>query len=441
MRRGEDAVKLPIAFGRGALALALAALALVGCVSASRPAAVPTPPAGLCGFSPIVPQLAPTLPAAGFPQSDAAVDCFMWQTFIYLNWPAQSPGQPDPAARFGGAGPVVWSTYKLYDQVFLPNAQAPQPWAPPAPGTRVMTQTSKIAPAPASALMATLTITDEAISGPLVDQAGQLTYYEMLLNQIEFNYIVANRLYDADVQNAMAQASGIALPDDSIEIKAAWKVLTPGDLAARPLRFYTVKAQLGGSSEPTTVGLVGLHIMRRVAGAGQGFWATFGQVDNAPLEGAPAKGTYSYYNPGCQSCPVNKLTTPPAATQVEQVAAIPAEAARINQYVRQLIAATNPASPWQFYQLLNVQWPQFALAVGQPGRRVPLPNGNLNTYVLLNPVLETFIQSPSQTGVPRSCVTCHAHAAAAPVASDPQPTYATSYSFLFRHATRKAGTQ
>jgi len=411
-------VKLPIAFGRGTLALALAALAMVGCVSASRPATVPTPPAGLCGFSPIVPQLAPTLPAAGFPQGDAAIDCFMWQTFIYLNWPAQTPGQPDPAARFSGAGPVVWSTYKPYNQVFLPNAQMPQPWTTtPLTGTRVLTQTSKIGPATASALAATLTITDEAISGPLVDQAGQLTYYEMLLNEIEFNYIVANRLYDADAQNAIAQASGIALPDDSIEIKAAWKVLTPSELAARPLRFYTLKAQLGGSSEPTTVGLVGLHIMRRVAGAGQGFWARFGQVDNAPLQGAPAKGAYSYYNPTCQSCPVNQVTTPPAATQVEQVVAIPAEAAKVNQYVQQLIAANDPESPWQFYQLLNVQWPQFALTIGQPGRGVPLPNGNLNTYVLLNPVLETFIQSPSQANVPRSCVTCHAHAATAPVAA------------------------
>ena len=38
------------------------------------------------------------------------------------------PGQPDPAAQFGSAKPVVWGTYKPYDQVFLPDAQTPQPW-------------------------------------------------------------------------------------------------------------------------------------------------------------------------------------------------------------------------------------------------------------------------------------------------------------------------
>jgi hypothetical protein len=422
--------------GRWILALALAALATAGCVSASRPVALaPTPPAGLCGSSPIVPQIAPTLPAGDFPQSDAAVDCFMWQTFIYLNWPAQSPGQPDPAAQFGSAKPVVWGTYKPYDQVFLPDAQTPQPWATtPLTDTRVLTQTSKIGQATANALAATLTITDEAFAGPLVDQAGQLTYYEILLNEIEFNYIVANRLYDADAQYAMAEASGIALPDDSIEIKAAWKILTPSERAVRPLRFYTIQAQLGGSSEPTTMGLVGLHIMRRVARAGQGFWATFGQIDNAPLQGAPATGAYSYYNPNCAACPANSQTIPPTPTQIEQVLAIPTEAAQVNRYVQQLIAANDPESPWQFYQLLNAQWPQFVLAIGKPGATIPLPKGNLNTYAMLNPVLETFIQSPSSSA-PRSCITCHANAPAAPIASNQHPTLATSFSFLFQHAT------
>jgi hypothetical protein len=432
------------------------ALAIAGAVYLTQPAPVrtaPTPTAGLCGSSTIVLQIAPVLPTAQFPQGDAAADCFMWQTFIYLNWPAlaDSPGHPDPNAQFGSAAPVVWNTYKRSDQVFLPNAQTPAPWNQPAlvshapatlrpliasGGVRVLTQTAKMTSEFANIISTTLTITDEVFGGPLVDQAGDLAYYEMLINEIEYNYIVGNQLYNADIQYEFARTQGISLPNDSIEIKAAWKVLTPSELAARPVRFYTTQALLPGSNKPVVVGLVGLHIMQMVPNTYQGFWATFGQIDNAPLQGAPADGAYSFYNPHCIECAVNKVTIPPTPTQMLQVIAIPHEAARVNSYMRQLIASTDGNSPWQFYQLLNTQWPQFAQDVGLPGMRAPLPIGNPNVTMLLNPVLETFVQPQPLKVVPHSCITCHRYAAVAPTAANPKPRYATSYSFLFHHAAQ-----
>src|SRR5262249_33887540 len=95
--------------------------------------------------------------------------------------------------------------------------------------------------------------------GNLVDQNGQYVYYEMRMNQDEYNYIVANKLYDARRQGEYARRHGIELPlgvtaygkVGAIEVKSAWKVLGPGD---DPKRFHTARALLGQDHEPAEVG-------------------------------------------------------------------------------------------------------------------------------------------------------------------------------------------
>jgi hypothetical protein len=128
--------------------------------------------------------------------------------------------------------------------------------------------------------------------GILVDQMGQPVYYEMLLNQDEYSYIVRNGLYAANTQLPFAQQHGIKLPTGitadgptgAIEIKAAWKVMSAAELAEQPPRFHTRPAVIHDGTE-VTVGLVGLHIYQRLGGFHQGVWATFSHVDNSPLVG------------------------------------------------------------------------------------------------------------------------------------------------------------
>jgi hypothetical protein len=258
-------------------------------------------------------------------------------------------------------------------------------------------------------------------------------------------------LYNADRQYAMAQQSFINLPIGktewgpvgAIEVKAAWKILTPDELNAKPIRFHTAQALIAGQSAPVTVGLVGLHMIQRASPFYQGLWATFAQVDNAPLEGNPPNGSYSFFNPACaaSACPVNTETKPPTPTQVEQVFAVPGQVSQLNSQVQQMIAAADPQSPWQFYQLLDVQWPTSAVPTEQPGQKetcqggtcTGLPNGSPNINTLMNPVLETYLQVPNM-----SCLGCHTLATAAPVAADQNPQYLTSYSFLMGHAQSPA---
>ena len=394
----------------------------------------------VCGspFNPM-PVLQPVLPSASFSQSDAAVDCYMWQTFIYLTWPAKAgqAGQPDPNASYGKGGATVWETFRQFDTVFLPNGQKPLPWnsgtlmrATKKP--RVLKNTSKMFRALSTAESTALDETQQAGGGVLIDQNGQTVYYEMSMNQTEFNYITTNTLYEANQQNAYAQNTGIVLPPDSIEIKAAWKVLSTQEANATPPRFHTTLALLPNQPKAVTMGLVGLHIMvvPSATNFNQGFWATFKQVDNAPLAGAAGQGPYSFYNPACSpaNCPVNVQTKAPTPTQVQQVFDAPPEAQGVNTYIAQMIASSStPSAVWQNYQLIDVQWPTSPQSIQGPGKKPPLPNGTPNTNTLMNPVLETFLQQQNL-----SCLTCHTGASTAKAQGF--PGFASGYSFLFGHA-------
>jgi hypothetical protein len=229
----------------------------------------------VCGPLPApVPVLRPVLAGAGFAPSESAIDCFMWQSFIYLNWPALDVmrGTPDTSASFDDGGPTVWETYKSYDAVFLPNAAVPAGWNDdlqkhnlllrrhvlnPGPALRILNSVSKVFRSITGSKSENLDDIHQVDGGVLYDQNGLPVYYEMMMNAREFSYIVDNRLYDADVQYRFVQKSAIVLPAGSMEIKAAWKVLTPEEARAKPLRFHTVRGVLPGSNKPVTVGLVG----------------------------------------------------------------------------------------------------------------------------------------------------------------------------------------
>src|SRR5262249_13511904 len=264
-------------------------------------------------------------------------------------------------------------------------------------------------------------------------------------NRDEFAYIVANKLFDAEAQLAFAREHGLVLPAGptarygpigAIEVKAAWKVLTPSEAAERPRRFHSAEAVLADGSR-ALVGLVGFHLNQRVEGFAQGLWASFVQTDSAPIAGETGRtGRYSFFDPDCAACAANAMTEPPQATQVEQVFPVAPSVRAINAYMRALIRARDPASPWQFYDLVGVQWPQFALSAPTPvpapprGARqmLPLSIGMPSTSTLMNPVLETFRQFPNV-----SCIGCHAQAATAR-RDERGAAYAADYSFLFRRA-------
>ncbi|MEM8993936.1 MAG: hypothetical protein AAGF23_04010 [Acidobacteriota bacterium] len=419
--------------------LALCLLCLSCTNSNNRP---PRPTFECMGF----PTLAPNLPFDVDVPDHPNVQCFAWQEFIALNWPALAgqAGVPDRsrlANTWGDASdttPTVWETYKEAHEIFLPNAATPAPWnrrdlmrsfatpfkadtitrglearqltlqnLPDAQGLQVLRLKSKVSPR--------LSQTQQAFGGTLTGQNGKLTYYSIAINRKAFDYIVGARLYDAAEQLGTAidfpvGRTGLGpepAQEGAIIVKSAWLDLT-GYTPIQRLRFHTVEACLveEDACRWTEVGLVGLHILQKTETFGQWTWATFEQVNNAPdreevRRGSAAAFTYNYYNPRCSAadCPPNAQTTAPNPNQVVRVTPLSEHVQRLNRQIHDQIRAVNPDSVWQFYRLIDVQWPE-AGAVRAGTAPVPLEAGAPRPSQLANVTLETFVQR-------RSCLDCH----------------------------------
>lgn len=483
-----------------------ALLAVAGLVSLSivRAAGTTTSWGGVPTVQPIMPSDV-KLPVSQFNFNNLA-----WQQFITLNWAADpaSPGQPDgsvPPSAFGNPGdttPVAWETYKESSEVFRPNGSPPAPWGatrelPAAfarissfaglkatlrPGVKGLIARSKFTGGP------TLDLRDLGGPGGIVEAGtggawltaqpkmnNHLTLFEKRLNQDEFNYITQNRLYDAANQGPFATSQGINLPDGSravvtygtvgaIEIKAAW--IQIDDPTLWPL-FKISKAYVsyplsgGGQTPPAlvTVGLVGLHIIRKTPNAQQFVWSTFEHVNNDPstidIQNQTLKAWYTYYNPTCHpatdyyKCVVNRQPVPgtdPYNAPVQVVRTTPLSTSTVNnivalnQSVWQTIAAANPKSVFLNYQLVNTLWPNANTSI-PPGSTTPLTDGNAQPPESQQPVASTVLETYHQT---INCLTCHTNAPTASTAATQPLVAVLRFSRTQRekaHATAPASSQ
>ena len=445
----------------------VAGLAIVCAVTAQ--AQQPQPPAYRCreviippGPDPDLPKIAPIFRSTT-DLSENEFDCLAWQDFIYFIWPAKAGqrGVPDPNLKLGAGGPTVWETYRTDETIFLPNGTDPGPWNQPqlmatlhpslaeqvsSGAVRHLTMTSKVSRGVLANILLSGAVLPppvldgitEAGGGTLYDLDGFPVYYEVSTDQVEYDYITKNKLYNAYDQVSFARDNVIDLPRGAtastagaVEIKAAWKVLS--DAEKKSGHFYIVQALLGGSKTPVTVGLVGFHAF--IATAGQGAWATFAQADNAPMQHPATSGTFNFFNPQCKvtgtstPCPINVKDADPG--QVVQITPDAAAADQLNAYVHYQLHQYDANSPWQFYNLVDVQWPlnPVLLSTLKAPATLPLPDGTPNVPTLVNAVLETFLQKPNM-----SCMTCHQFASTAATGIN-QPPYGTSYSFIFGEAT------
>jgi len=382
--------------------------------------------------------------------TNAGADCAMWQNFIYLNWPAVAGkrGVPDLTATFGAPGTTVWETFMTADQVFLPNGAKPQDWdgksvnaaLPEAVASqiasgklRLMASRTKVSAAVANVVKKNADVPgiplqeiEQAFnSGVLYDQQKNPVYYELAMNKTQFEYIYQNGLYNADTQVTYAKKANIVLPSGSMELKSAWKVLTAAEAASG--RFHKSKGYIvgtGGQGQTVEIGLVGLHVFAAEGSVNAGMWATFYQIDNAPVQGHIGKGPYSFYNPASSTKPNTAGTDP---TQVVQVFPDDSSSVTETAQAQAMFKTANAQSPWQYYGMVATQWSQGVLNLNSPvPTTLPLspgqPNQILPSATLMNPVLETFMQTQG-TG----CMSCHSYAST--------PKGATSgFSFMFGRA-------
>ncbi len=359
-------------------------------------------------------------------------DYYSWLTFIALN--ASTPNTAPLPQNDAG---TLWQDYAEISDLILPGGATPAPWGSP----------NKI-PAACKSLddgdnlrvvrksMIIKTVTGEVIepfdTGPLIDQNGNYVRYEILVNQTMYEYIVQNGLFSKAGQNLFAgpvdfpegtNTTGSDGTIGAIMVKAAWKVMAPGDDASR---FHIVEGlaynppsenpKVEESCSKVTLGLVGWHAAHKTADAPQWIWSTFEHVDNAPsqaqVDAGQLQAHYNFYRPGCSAkdCPVNEPPPRPwnpdvqpfpngYTSQITRVIPITPDTIALNTSFQSILAGT----VWPNYELISTQWPTDAESKIDP-TGVPAPD------FLANATLETYIQG----SVPQSsssCMACHGNAA------------------------------
>ncbi len=407
---------MPLRPARVAIALAVT-VGILACARAVAFAAPDRPGAP-------TPVLSPT-PLPDLPPNPSQADAvnFAWRAFVAVNWPAL-PGQrgvPDWKKKIGQSGDAVWNTWKRPGEVFLADGRKPAGWnqigdslpsecrqAGAAPGDYWVQRVTKV---PGNSDNDAMRRAKEAVGGTLTDQHGNLARFDVRLNKVEFDNILAKVYYNTQGQDS---ATVIAFPAGVMEVKAAWRELTDSDTPQIRARFFHRTAWIytpaSGTQPPSCiqseVGLVGLHIAEKTASRPEWTWATFEQIDNVPpftppgAAAAPGVRTlpYSFNNPACppSQCVPNQSTEKNGRptgipTQVTRRVNIGMAAQQANPLWRAALRKAVVTSPFQYYELVDIQWPQ------TPPQR---PAGNPTPGLLANTTMETYVAESS-------CLNCH----------------------------------
>ncbi len=363
-------------------------------------------------------------------------DTFSWQSFVALNWPADAAGRPlDQPIGTAPDQPRRWQ-FSEPSRIVLENTEA-----------STICREADNAEAPYPLLTSQFR---QAAGGVLIDADLNFVVHDTRLNPWAARR-VAEGVTDTPAATPVRFADGYYMDRDrrrggapgSIVLKTAWRVLDPakGDEALYltiPGRFAVRAADSADGRarcHDLTLGLVGMHIMRKVrSGNGSDWiWSTFEHVDNAPLAAnarnpnsivtfdpfptgchEPNAGTrpYTFFAPDCPDCPPNRIAdanwkwapAPPFArayaqggrfgTQVVRCWQLFQGTEKLNKIWRAKLAGTVLAN----YQLIGTQWR------GNHGG--PLAGfGEVPRY-LTNTTLETYIQDAPEG----SCMGCHSTA-------------------------------
>lgn len=402
--------------------------------SAPPPKAAPTkpvscPPAGaVCGASTCSEGI--TLASTAIPAEDcpfhaaqAGVDIFSWNEFIALNWPAVSSNcSADQKrsildVRSGDGTTVVWQTYMPSDKVFVDPAKGkPASWCSgngllTANGVREFHHIAKAEPVAAKLGGVFLAIASpghdvlQARGGIVTDQGlgdgkgGRWLRYEKLMNEMELKAIVDGNWWN----KAGLKDKTVTLPVNAIEIKSAWKILTPTEKAGN--RYFTTEAVVYNTPDATepipgkvTLGLVGLHIVQKTPTQASMLWSTFEHVDDDKV----------FFDPKSNAVPNTQLAKEPfielnpdgtphtPSTQIKRTHP-DAGADELNAYYQKLLGNSVFAN----YRLISTQWGTGTASLkGTP------------SYVS-NIAMETYVQDFEKPVKPDSeikatgCFACH----------------------------------
>ncbi len=406
------------------------------------------------------------------PDIQPSFDNFSWQSFVALNWPADTSGKPLGSNFTNYKDSLrVWEHYTNASKVFNTNTKALQDLKSSRSSSKILSQTSKTSdPVQLSGFV-------EADNYPLIDKNLNFVVYEVKMNPIEEKFITENNLNTKKgIYDYYKSKSSIELPvqnsnsPGAIEIKASWRILE-ADKGDDLNKYYTQNATIYVASENSvtgqsftfncTIGLVGLHIIRKTEEFDNWIWSTFEHIDNVPVNVQQAQTdqetNWSFYNSECLNCPVNQppshvlprditkskdtvyvwntvapyaepyATTIPGeavgkhfGTQVTRVYPIYYCTEQLNTIWQSKL--TSLESVFANYKLVGTQW--MVPSDGTP------PAVKINApFYLGNTTAETYMQESS------SCISCHNFAGIQYVTTAKDTVHiSTDFSFTFGYA-------
>ncbi|GEP44073.1 hypothetical protein [Brevifollis gellanilyticus] len=409
------------------------------------------------------------IPDSNIPPAQRLFDVFSWQTFIALNWPAKPDGSPNNDLTLADSTtPRVWESFVDAGLVYRKDGAAPPDWKSAVSesqkktfwmsGMSIGTPADKKKAGDGDYVLPVIGGASgslQAFTGPMVDQQGKWVRYQAAMNDVEFNYLVENKLYNLEGQIAYTAKNQINFPSNkgttkrgAMEIKMSWKQMSDQD---DPARFLVRKARvipLTGEPYTADFGLVGMHITAKTESSPTWIWATFEQVDNTNSDdlqkdskGRPIKPTF--FNTTNPTIPINTLPPKNAApvaqfnpatgkndgpsvftswdeslttnpTQATMVLPVPKATAALNAQVQ--AALKSLGSVFQYYELIGTQWPVAPSFPGFTNGVANQPNGQVlpSSYesivykipgkvvpvFLVNTTMETFFQSGNQVAGP-----------------------------------------
>lgn len=437
------------------------------------PPAFSGPPSQFCSsveISPILPKGLFYHPVNLTTQaSQQMMECFAWESFIALNWPAEANcrGTPDLDAKINDQQQLsVFDTLKATYELFQPTNSSWDPqntsWHDPVPntgscGSAIIENASDIAPSMDQIIYQNsppLLSSESVIS----DQNSQIVVYNVAFNQDVFEYIRQNNFAAPFMYSFSGPTTdNIYFPDNktgvtglgSMEIKTAWRVLTDeaecADYICRTAKVYSNDT---GTCSTEILGLVGMHISRKVNNNPKWIWATFEHRYNTPEIDSIDDGPYHFYSDACTTlapdncnttivfgsteqsedygCCENILIenswlgTPNQLTRLQAIPALADLNERFNARLKKL------DSPLQHYQLIGTQWAKTQSQTPDDFSRPCNPNGawrvsapdegtpcyNMIPQLLRNAVIEGYniANDASEEGgqsLTDSCINCH----------------------------------
>jgi hypothetical protein len=167
-------------------------------------------------------------------------------------------------------GAMFWESWKATPQVFLPQGARPSPWGDPP--KRLIGDAATDDEGPVVVLRDGVhlesTFIDNPVDGGLRDLKGRPIFSEIRMNEVIFDAVVAQQLYNVEGQLAFnARGQNLDLPDGAIEVKVTWRILDAdeGPLADTYLQTTAIETD-SGAKNTVTLGMTGMNIIAKIDG-------------------------------------------------------------------------------------------------------------------------------------------------------------------------------